>query len=385
MSAQQRACRRSGGTKELNTENREAQAEKSGAARLRTLRLPLAGMGSLLLSLIFILGGTLLLTTLVLFASGAPPLEAYQLVLFGAFRNSRSIADMLMLAAPLLLCSAGLTLTFAVGLYNLGIEGQMTLGAIFAMFLLRLLPDLPPPLLWTLALAAGAAGGALWALLVGLLRVYFSVNEIFAGLGLNFIATGVALYLVLGPWARPGVASMSGTEPLPEHLWLPTVGTLRLAPLAPALALLAIVLVWFVLTRTRWGLAVRATGLNAAAAGRLGVPTTRRLFEALAGCGVLAGIAGGLQVLAVFHRLIPNISSGIGFLALLVVLLVRSNPVWVLPVALAFASFTTGSIRLPLDLNIDSSISGVLQGTLVLLALVAGGIQQIWARREAKA
>lgn len=342
------------------------------------LRLPFSrhALTRALLTGGIIIGGTLLFTTLVLLASGTSPLEAYRLITFGAFRNPRTLADMMMLAAPLLLCSAGLTLTFSTSLYNLGIEGQVIVGAVFAMLPLRMLPDLPPPLLWTLALSMGAIGGALWAMLVGVLKLYASVNEIFAGLGLNFIATGITLYLVFGPWKRPGVASMSGTEPLPPELWLPTLEGLRLAPLAPVLALLSIVVVWFLLTHTRWGLALRATGLNMAAAERLGVPVKRRLLESLAWCGVLAGIAGTLQVLAVFHSLIPNISSGIGLLALLVVLLVRHNPAWVLPVVIVFASFSVGSIQLPLRLDSDSSISGVLQGALVLFALVARGIQR---------
>ncbi len=333
------------------------------------------GQGVRLLPGLIGLAGALLFTTLVLLSTGTAPLAAYRLIFFGAFSTPIRLADLLMLAAPLLLCATGLTLTFTAGLYNLGVEGQITLGAVCALIPLRLLADLPPPLLWVLAFGAGALGGALWALLAALLKVYGRVSEIFAGLGLNFLATGVALYLVFGPWKRPGTASMSGTEPLPESLWLPTVERLRLAPLAPLLALLALLLVWLLLARTRWGLALRATGLNAAAATRLGVPTTRRLVEALVSCGALAGIAGTVQVLAVFHALIPNISSGIGLLALLVVLLVRFNPVWLLPVTLAFAAFTTGSIQLPLALSIDSSISGVLQGALVLFALLARGLR----------
>lgn len=318
--------------------------------------------------------GALLFTTLVLLATGTPPLAAFRLIFLDAFSNPIKRADMVMLATPLLLCAAGLTLTFTVGLYNLGIEGQMVLGAVFAMIPLRLLPELPPPLLWTVAIMAGGVGGALWALIAALLKLYGRVSEIFAGLGLNFLATGVTLYLVFGPWKRPGTASMSGTEPLPAELWLPTLEGLRLAPLAPMLALLALALVWFALERTHWGLSLRATGLNAAAAERLGVPADRRLIEAMCGCGALAGIAGGLQVLAVFHALIPNVSSGIGLLALLVVLLVQWRPAWVLPVVIGFAALTVGSIRLPLALNIDSSISGVLQGALVLFALVARGL-----------
>lgn len=318
--------------------------------------------------------GALIFTTLILAATGTPPLDAYRLILLGAFSSPTRLADATMLAAPLALCAAGLTITFAAGLYNLGVEGQMTLGAVFAMVVLRLLPDAPPPLLWGLAFAAGALGGGLWALMSGVLRLYARVSEIFAGLGLNFLATGVTLYLVFGPWKRPGTASMSGTEPLPDALWLPTLDRLRLAPLLPAVAVAAVLLVWFGLSRTHWGLAVRATGLNPAAAARLGVPAGRRLLEALGGCGALAGIAGAGQVLAVFHALIPNISSGIGLLGLLVALLVRASPAWVLPVAVAFACFTVGSIQLPLALSIDSSISGVLQGALVLFALAARGM-----------
>jgi simple sugar transport system permease protein len=325
--------------------------------------------------------GALLFTTLVILMAGASPFETYRLVLFGTFlglfRDPPSyvnLADALMLAAPLILCSAGLTLSFAVGLYNLGIEGQMGMGAVFSLLAVRLLMDLPVEQLWLVSFIFGAAGGAFWSLVAGALKLYGRVSEIFAGLGLNFLATGVTLYLVLGPWKSPGSASAAGTELLKQAIWLPTLERLRLAPMAPILALMMLAIVWFVLTRTRWGLQVRSIGLNPAAAERLGVPATRRLVEALAACGALAGMAGTIQVLGVFHKLIPNISSGIGLLALLVVLLVRANPAWVLPVTLAFACFTAGSIQLPVALNIDSSIAGVLQGALVLFALLARGL-----------
>jgi simple sugar transport system permease protein len=320
--------------------------------------------------------GAFLFTTLVLLIAGAPPFAAYQHILFGAFSNPMRFSDMMMIAAPLLLCSTGLTLTFAIGLYNLGIEGQVVMGAIFAMIPLQFWPQVPPLPLWISAFMAGMVGGALWALITALLRIYGRVSEIFAGLGMNFLATGVALYLVFGPWKRPGTASMSGTEELPEWLWLPTIEQLRVAPAAPVIALLAFVVVWVVLARTHWGLAIRAAGLNSASSRRLGVPATRRLLEAMAWCGALAGVAGTIQVLGVFHALVPNVSSGIGLLALLVVLLAQIKPFWVLPIAVMFASFIVGSIRLPLVLQIDSSISGVLQGALVLFALAARGWKQ---------
>jgi general nucleoside transport system permease protein len=315
-------------------------------------------------------------TTIMLLFTGAPPLEAFRLLFLGAFQSPIKLSDTVMLATPLLLCAAGLTVTFAAGLYHLGIEGQMTMGAVCAMIPLRLFAGASPLLLWVLAFAAGMAGGVLWGVLIAALRQYGRVNEIFAGLGLNFLATGVALYLVFGPWKRPGIASMSGTERLPTEVWLPTLEGLRLAPVAPLVALVGWVLVWMALSRTHWGLSVRAAGQNPAAARRLGVPSVRRLFEALAVCGVLAGAAGTLQVLAVFHALIPNISSGLGLMGLLIALLVQARPGWVLLVVVVFASFSVGSVGLPLQLKIDSSMSGVLQGALVLFALAWRGWQQ---------
>jgi simple sugar transport system permease protein len=100
-------------------------------------------------------------------------------------------------------------------------------------------------------------------------------------------------------------------------------------------------------------------------------PATRRMTAALAACGALAGLAGGLQVLAVFHALVSNVSSGIGLLALLVVLLVDARPAWVLPVALTFAAFAISAFKLPLALQVDSSLGGVVQGALVFCALIA--------------
>jgi simple sugar transport system permease protein len=321
------------------------------------------------------LASALLFTTAVLLLAGAPPLEAYQLVLGGWLSSPATRADMIMVSSSLLLCAVGLTITFAAGLYNLGVEGQVGLGAICCMWVMRAWPELPPPLLWSLAIGAGALGGAAWALVAALLKRYGRVSEIFAGLGLNFLATGLALYLIAGPWKKPGTASVTGTEQLSRDLWLPTLEGLRLAPALPALALVALALVWFVLARSRWGLDVRATGMNALAAERLGVPATRRMFEALAACGALAGIAGALQVLAVFHALISNVSSGIGLLALLVVLLVNARPAFVLPVTLLFAAFAVGALKLPLTLGVDSSLAGVMQGALVLFALIARGLR----------
>lgn len=323
-------------------------------------------------TLVIAMGVALAITAVLLLLAGADVLAAFGVLFGGALTTPSRISDMLMLLAPLLLCAVGLTMSFAAGQYNLGIEGQMTVGGVAAMWLLRGYQDGAPVVIyWIGAVLCGMLMGAGWALLVAFLKRYMHVSEIFAGLGFNFVALGLALYLVFGPWKRPGVASMSGTEPLANALWLPTIPGTRLTLVTPILAIVMLIVVWRLIRHTHWGLQVRACGLSGLASVRVGVPATRRTFEAMALCGACAGMAGALQIVGIYHALVPNVASGIGLMGLLVALLARADVRWVALVALFFAVITSGSIQLPLSLSIDSSISGVLQGLIVLAVIVA--------------
>ena len=166
-----------------------------------------------------------LISTLLLVAVGAPPFKAYGAIIKGAAGSLNNLENLLISWTPLLLTTAGVLITFSAGLWNIGIEGQMTLGAIFTTGILRLFQDssLHPGLIIALAIIAGIIGGALWAGLAGVLKTFGGVNEIFGGLGLNFVSTALTIYLVFGPWKRPGVGSMSGTQPFDQPYWLPTL------------------------------------------------------------------------------------------------------------------------------------------------------------------
>ena len=220
----------------------------------------------------------LLLTTLVLWAAGAPPWLAYQQLALGAVGSWTKIADTLVAWVPLLLATSGLLITFSAGLWNIGIEGQIVLGAIFTTWALRLMQDSPwpPALILALAILAGAIGGAIWAALAGVLKTYGGVNEIFGGLGLDFVAVALTLWLIFGPWKRPGIGSMSGTEPFPTRLWLPTIHGSRLSLWALGLGVLGAVVVYFLLQGTYYGLKLKAVGRN---------PKAAHLLEAQEGQG----------------------------------------------------------------------------------------------------
>lgn len=332
------------------------------------------GIGFQILAIVL----ALLFTTLVMLISGANPLQVYQNILIGAVGSPVKIADILVAWTPLLLATAGLLMTFTAGLWNIGIEGQITLGAIFTTWALRLLQnsDLSPALILLIGFLAGCLGGMIWAGIVGLLKIYGNVNEIFGGLGLNFVATALTIWLIFGPWKRPGVGSMSGTEPFPLELWLPTLPGFRLSPSSLGLGIIAIAVVYLLLRGTYFGLRLKAVGRNGRAAYLMGIPTNKYMMLAFLLCGLMAGLAGATQVLAVYHRLIPSISSGYGFLGMMVSMLVNYQALWAAPVALFFAALNIGSIQLPIVLKLDSSLSGVLQGSLVLFVLLMDGVRR---------
>jgi simple sugar transport system permease protein len=219
------------------------------------------------------------------------------------------------------------------------------------------------------SMLAGMAGGALWALIAGFLKTRGGVNEIFAGLGLNFVAQGIILWLIFGPWRRPGVASMSGTETFPVNLWLPHLASIRLSPLALSIVIVSLISIGLLMRYTRIGLNLKAIGNNPKAAFIFGLKPDRYMILAMIFAGGFAGLAGSLQVSGVYHRLLPAISSNYGYLALLVVMLSDYKIRLVPLVAFFFACLNVGSIQLPMVLQVDSSLSGVIQGALVLATL----------------
>jgi simple sugar transport system permease protein len=323
---------------------------------------------------VFAVAMALVVGILLLLVAGANPFEALGVIIDGSLGSTARFGDTLMVWAPLVLAAAGLLITFAAGLWNIGVEGQIVFGAIAASLVAREASG-PTWLIVTLALLAGFVGGGFWAFLAGLLRTYGKVNEIFGGLGLFFVAQALAVYLVLGPWKRPGVASTSGTEPFPRESWLPTLGSTRLSWVAVLVAVIAVLVVFYLLRGTRFGLRLKAVGNNMRSAFLLGIPTGRYMLAAFALGGGLAGLAGAVQATGFHHKLVPSISGGYGFLAILVAMLAGYAARWIAPIAFVFAMLAVGSTLLPLRLGLDSSVGGVLQGVLVLFTILAQGWQ----------
>lgn len=330
------------------------------------------------LSLDLLLGAILVLgfTALVLLIAGAPVLAAFQNIWLGAFASTTKISQVLSVWVPLTLCSCGLLYTFRANLWNIGIEGQVTMGAIAAMAVLRIPGMESPALTLSLAFCASMLGGAAWGLFTGILKTRGGVHEIFGGLGLNFVAQGFILWLIFGPWKRPGIASMSGTELLDYDLWLSTPPGWRVATLGLITTIIILIFSWLILEKSQLGLKLKAIGQNPKAALLYGISPESYYLRSIILAGSCAGLAGFLQVTAVYHRLIPPISSGYGYLALLLVMLSGYKIILVPILSLFFASLNVGAIQLPIVLQLDSALSGVIQGCCVLSALFILGIRQ---------
>jgi simple sugar transport system permease protein len=317
----------------------------------------------------------LLITAVLVLSVGVNPLDVVDRVWQGAFRNPASFAAVLNFFIPLTLAALGLVITFTAGLWNIGVEGQMIVGAICASWVARTF-SLPGPALIVVELSAAMLGGALWGLLIGVLKTRLGVNEIFGGVALNSLLTVYTIYLISGPWQPLVGSSAQGTDPFPAEALLPPIsGEFPVSLLALLIVFASAVAVWAVLRGTRWGLELKATGKNARSALLLGVATERSTWSAFMACGLLAGIAGAHRVLFTYGALRPLSSGGIGFLGLLVCLLVSNRGAWVPLVTFVFSVILGGSTRLQISLQLDQSLAGVLQGIMVLSVLLFNGLR----------
>ncbi|NIV15804.1 MAG: ABC transporter permease [Aliifodinibius sp.] len=325
--------------------------------------------------------GSLLFITLLLVFFGANPIEAFGSILKGAFGTEEKILSTTAFWIPLLLASTGLLVTFAAGLWNIGIEGQIVIGAVAASGV-ALNVSASKPVMLTLEILAAMAAGALWAVLSAVLKTRGKVNEIFSGLALTNLAIILTNYLISGPWQPPEGGTFRGTQPFAPEALFPLFRNSKFSILSLVLALAAVVFVWYILRNTLWGLKLKALGKNSYSAFLLGVSSEKETILAMAFCGALGGLGGAVRVLSWFDSLRQSISGNIGYLALLVVMLAAFRVILVPFIAYFFSSVLTGSISLQIQTQLHSSLGGILTGVMVLLVLLFGDRERIFRRSE---
>ena len=329
---------------------------------------------------------SILATTLLLVLVGGSPALTFSALFDGAIGTSDRLLSMMAFWVPLLLCASGLLVTFTAGLWNIGVEGQMIMGALgsswVALKVAAVYPAIPGWTILIMEIVAAMIFGALWSVLAGILKTRGGVHEIFGGVALNNLAIIATNYLISGPWQPPEGGTFRGTQPFPSHALFPLLGDSRFSPLTLVLALVVLGLVAMSLRGTSWGLRLKALGKNPRSAFLLGVPSERETLTAMLVCGAAAGLAGSVRVLSWFDSLRQSISGGIGFLAILIVLLAGMRPLWTLLIALLFSALLTGGTTVQLRTQLKASLSGIIQGTLVLFVLLFGDYRLLFRKRR---
>lgn len=305
---------------------------------------------------------------LILMAFGINPLEAYQVMIKGSLGSGYALTETLVKAIPLMLTGLGVAIAFRMLFWNIGAEGQLAMGGIAAAFVALFLSDYVPsalliPLMMLMAVLAGAA----WALIPAALKASLGVNEILTTLMMNYIAILFVEYLYLGPWRDPEGFGFPGTAPFPEAAWLPRlVGRVHAGLI---IAILAAALVWFILSRTRWGFEIRVIGENPRAARYSGMSIVRNIVLVMLLSGGLAGLAGMGEVSGIAHRLFHGLTVGTGYTAIIVAWLAALNPWAVLLVAFLMAALQVGGDQLQIAMQLPAAVAGVLQGAILFFVL----------------
>lgn len=303
-------------------------------------------------------------------AGGHDPVEVWRLLFVGAFGDAFSWQNTLQRAAPLMLTALCVALPAQAGLVVIGGEGALVLGGLAAAALAALAP-LPAGWPGTLAvLAAGAAAGAAWIALAGVLRQYRGVNETIGSLLLGYIAIALFKHVVEGPLRDPASLNKPSTPPLAESLRIGGIGDFDVhwgLPLSIA-ACVGFAL-WLGLTAN--GFATRVVGGNARAARLVGLSTNRLVIAACALGGAAAGLAGGIEVAAVHTAANASLIAGLGYTGILVSFVARHHPLAIIPVAILLGGFAAAGSLLQRRMGLPDASVQVLLGFAFVIVLAS--------------
>jgi simple sugar transport system permease protein len=309
----------------------------------------------------------------VIAATGGDVLRAYQGLWEGSLGRPPSISDTLVWGTPYIFGGLAVALAFKAGLFNIGVEGQIGLGALAAVYVGYAVTGVPFPLHLLLALGAGCLAGGVWGAIPGILKARTGAHEVIVTIMLNYVAINVGSLLLSGPMKDP--------NPIIANPQTPKIlSSARLPPLLPdnpyrihwgfLLALLVALGIWWLLKKSTLGFEIRTVGANPHAARYAGIAVGRTIVVTMALSGALAGLAGALEVVALNYYHTAGFSVGYGFDSIAVALLGRSDPFGVIPSALLFGGLAAGASRMQFLSQIPIDIIKLIQA-LVLIFVAA--------------
>ena len=319
---------------------------------------------------------------IILLATGYAPLEAYSAMLIGAFGNLTSIGLTFSNATPILFTALAFLFAFKSGLFNIGAEGQLLIGGFAAALVGISFNDLPSFIHVPLALLAAALAGGLWGLIPAVLKVWFGAHEVITTMMLSYVALYFTSYLVNYPYKAPGWVSQ--TIPVSPSAELPRLLQASQLSAAIILAMLLVVLTWYIFQKTSFGYEIRAIGLSVSVAENAGINVKRGMIYALIISGAIAGIGGAGEVLGVHRRFIDGFSPGYGWDGLAVALVGGLHPVGVLVAAILFGALRSGGMTMSRVVGVPIDIIFLIQALVILYVAAPELIRFILKRGRLK-
>jgi len=288
-------------------------------------------------------------------------------------------------STPYIFTGLAVAVGFRSGLFNIGVEGQLFMGAAAATYVGYAVTGLPAYIHMPLALLAGAAGGALWGFIPGLLKAKTGGHEVINTIMMNWIAFRLTEWLLSGPMTRPGSGGMpispliQKTAEIPQFFQSPIRFHLGFF-----IALATAWLIWWLLFKTTWGLNLRTVGTNPRAAKYAGLSTTKSILVAMSISGALAGLAGANQILAVNRSMALGLSSGYGYDSIALALIGNNHPVGIVLSSLLFGTLRNGATRMMVVSSIPIDIVDVIQAIILMFVAAPAIIRAIYHIKKPK-
>ncbi|MFN2151561.1 MAG: ABC transporter permease [Anaerolineales bacterium] len=322
---------------------------------------------------IFAVVAAFVIVGIILKLMGGEPFTVARFFWDATFGSWATFSDTLVKATPLILVGLACTVAFTMRLWNIGAEGQFYMGAFFAslVVLIPIIPPESPRFIVILAMIVmGLIGGALWGFIPGVLKAKFNVNEIITTLMLNYIAILWNNFWIFNTWSDAGFQM---TPTFEKSAWLP-----RLSDLARqysffsgmtlhggfVIALIATVIVWWVLKYSKWGYEIKLIGDNMEAARYAGINIARNIILVFMFSGALAGLAGMIEISGVVHRLQERISPGYGFTGIIIAWLAKLNPFAVVLVSILFGALIVAGREIQ-----PSGLANLIQGIVLFMVI----------------
>lgn len=307
---------------------------------------------------------TLISGALIFLWQGQDPLTGLYTFFILPVGDSYGIAELGIKAAPMLLCAIGLAICYRANVWNIGAEGQLLMGALLGSAMALQVMDSGSVFAMPLTILAGSFAGMLWAAIPAALKNHFSTNEILTTIMLNYIALNLLLWAVHGPLKDPFGFNFPESALFSDSVTLPIILEGTRLHLGLPVGLLAVAAIWVLLSRTFIGFQLKVVGLDASAGRFAGFREKRLVYFALFTCGALAGLAGVFEVTGPIGQLVPQVSPGYGYAAIIVAFLGRLHPIGIvfssLLMALVYMGGEMGQINLGLPLALGSLFQGML-------------------------